>query len=92
MRIGRFRYIAALTKASTDDGTAYSVTGLHAEIRAGRLRSDCHVVLDEGYTCTDQELTPWPITGNTHFGCLYSLTAAGRPLTAAKGRYDNLLQ
>lgn len=59
----RFQYVSALTKSSTDDGTAYSMSKLHHDIASGKLRHDCHVVLDDGYVCTDQELTPWPASG-----------------------------
>ena len=55
----KFRHISMKTCSSTHDGTAYIMTGIHQIIREGKLPSWAHIVLDEAYTCSNQELTPW---------------------------------
>ena len=45
--------------ASTHDGTAYVLTKMADIIRNGQLPCWAHVVLDEAYKCTQQELSPW---------------------------------
>ena len=35
------------------------MTQLSHAIKNGKLASDYHIVLDDAYSCTDQELTPW---------------------------------
>jgi hypothetical protein len=44
---------------STNDNTMYIVTQLLKDIKAGHLPSKYHVVLDEAYPCTKQEMSPW---------------------------------
>ena len=45
--------------ASTNDNTSYVVSQLSKDIKAGRLPKQYHVVLDEAYPCTEQEMSPW---------------------------------
>lgn len=55
----RFLSISSRCCASTHDSTAYFMTSLSKAIASGRLPSIYHIVLDEAYRCTDQELSPW---------------------------------
>ena len=45
--------------SSTNDNTTYIVTQLSKDIKAGALDKKYHVVLDEAYPCTEQEMSPW---------------------------------
>ncbi len=56
----KFVSISMKTCASTDDGTSYLLSKLSQLIRDGMLPKRFHVVLDAAYTCTNQELCPWP--------------------------------
>jgi len=58
---GNCKFVHASQKvcASTHDGTAYVVTGISNIIREGKLNTKWHIVLDEAYKCTNQELSPW---------------------------------
>ena len=47
------------TCSSTHDGTAYKFTGVEKCMDTNLLPKWCNVVLDEAYTCTNQELSPW---------------------------------
>jgi hypothetical protein len=55
----RFVMISSKLYSSTNDNTAYIVTQLSKDIKAGRLPSKYHVVMDEAYPCTEQEMSPW---------------------------------
>ena len=55
----KFREISMRTCSSTHDGTAYKFTGVKKCIDTNLLPKWCNVVLDEAYTCTNQELSPW---------------------------------
>ena len=55
----KFVHISQKVCASTHDGTAYVLTGINKIIKEGKLPSWCHIVLDEAYKCTEQELSPW---------------------------------
>ena len=55
----KFLGISMKMCASTHDSTAYLVSDLSDAIRAGRLASWAHIVLDEAYTNTTQELSPY---------------------------------
>ena len=57
----KFVHVSQRVCASTHDGTAYVLTGISQIIRAGTLNSKWHVVLDEAYKCTQQELSPWKV-------------------------------
>ncbi len=45
--------------SSTNDNTSYIVTQLSKDFKAGVLPKQYHVVLDEAYPCTEQEMSPW---------------------------------
>jgi hypothetical protein len=45
--------------ASSFDGTSYKVTQLSKDIKNGLLPQNYHVVLDEAYPCTPQEMSPY---------------------------------
>jgi hypothetical protein len=51
--------IASKLCSSTNDNTSYIVTQLSKDIKAGLLLEQYHVVLDEAYPCTVQEMSPW---------------------------------
>jgi len=51
--------IASKLCSSSFDNTCYIVTQLSKDIKAGLLDSKYHVVLDEAYPCTEQEMSPW---------------------------------
>jgi len=51
--------IASKLCSSSHGNTAYIVTQLFKDIKEGMLPSTYHVVLDEAYTCTEQEMSPW---------------------------------
>jgi DDE superfamily endonuclease len=51
--------IASKMCSSTNDNTAYIVTQLSKDIKSGLLPDKYHVVLDEAYPCTEQEMSPW---------------------------------
>ena len=55
----KFVHVSQKVCASTHDGTAYVVTGISNIIREGKLNTKWHIVLDEVYKCTNQELSPW---------------------------------
>ena len=55
----KFLSISSQCCSSTHDSTAYVLTSLSKAIKEGLLDSRFHIVLDEAYICTDQELTPW---------------------------------
>ena len=55
----KFLSVASRLCASSHDSTSYIVTDLAAAIKNGELPSRFHVVLDEAYVCSEQELTPW---------------------------------
>ena len=55
----KFVHVSQRVCASTHDGTAYVMTGIAQKIKEGKLSKKWHVVLDEAYKCTDQELSPW---------------------------------
>ena len=55
----KFLSISMKMCASTHDSTAYLVSDVSNAIRAGRLPSWAHIVLDEAYTNTRQELSPY---------------------------------
>ena len=55
----KFVHVSQKVCASTHDGTAYVVTGISNIIREGKLNKKWHIVLDEAYKCTNQELSPW---------------------------------
>jgi hypothetical protein len=54
-----FMMISSKLCSSTDDNTTYIVTQLLKNIKTGHLPSKCHVVLDEAYPCTEQEMSLW---------------------------------
>jgi hypothetical protein len=43
----------------TNDNTSYIVTQLLKDIKAGLLPEQYHIVLDEAYLCSIQEISPW---------------------------------
>jgi hypothetical protein len=51
--------ISSKLSFSTNDNTAHIVTELLNDIKAGLLPSKYHVVMDEAYPCTEQEMSPW---------------------------------
>jgi DDE superfamily endonuclease len=51
--------IASKLCSSTNDNTSYIVTQLSKDIKNGLLPDKYHVVLDEAYPCTEQEMSPW---------------------------------
>ena len=55
----KFLSISMKTCSSTHDSTAYNVSDVSNAIRDGRLASWAHIVLDEAYTNTLQELSPY---------------------------------
>jgi hypothetical protein len=55
----KFLHISQRVCASTHDGTAYVLTGIAEIIRQGKLNPRWHIVLDEAYKCSEQELSPW---------------------------------
>ena len=55
----KFTHISMKVCASTHDGTAYVLTGLSQRISEGKLAEWAHVVLDDAYVCSNQELSPW---------------------------------
>ena len=55
----KFLSIASKLCSSSHDSTAYIVTQLAQSIKNGELPPQFHVVLDDAYVCTNQELTPW---------------------------------
>jgi hypothetical protein len=55
----KFLSVASKLCASAHDSTAYSVTSLSYAIREGKLPTQFHIVLDDAYVSTEQELTPW---------------------------------
>ena len=54
----KFLSISMKMCASTHDSTVYLVSDVSNAIRAGRLASWAHIVLDEAYINTSQELSP----------------------------------
>ena len=55
----RFVMISSKLCSSTNDNTSYIVTQLSKDIKASMLPKQYHVVLDEAYPCTEQEMSPW---------------------------------
>lgn len=55
----KFLSISMKTCSSTHDSTAYFVSDVSNAIRDGRLASWAHIVLDEAYANTPQELSPY---------------------------------
>lgn len=55
----RFLNISMQVCSSTHDSTAYILSDLSKAIRDGRLPSWAHIVLDEAYVNTTQELSPY---------------------------------
>ena len=55
----KFVHISQRVCASTHDSTAYVLTGISESIMKGQLPQWAHIVLDEAYKCTEQELSPW---------------------------------
>jgi len=55
----KFVHISQRVCASTHDSTAYVLTGISESIMKGQLPQWAHIVLDETYKCTEQELSPW---------------------------------
>ena len=55
----KFVHLSMKVCASTHDGTAYVLSGISEVIKQGKLVPWAHVVLDEAYKCTQQELSPW---------------------------------
>ena len=45
--------------SSSHDSSAYSLSSLSQLIKSGGLPAKYHIVLDEAYTCSPQELSPW---------------------------------
>jgi hypothetical protein len=54
-----FRNLSMKLCSSVHDSTAYIVSDLAIAIRAGKLPSWAHIVLDEAYPCRNQELSPF---------------------------------
>jgi len=46
-------------RSSSHDNTSYISTQLSKDIKNGLLPNMYHVVLDEAYPCTEQEMSPW---------------------------------
>jgi hypothetical protein len=55
----RFVMISSKLCLSTNGNTTYIVTQLSKDIKGGKLARQYHVVLDEAYPCTEQEMSPW---------------------------------
>ncbi len=55
----RFRNVSMKCCASTHDSTAYEQSAMARFINNKRLPDEFFVVLDEAYTCRQQELSPW---------------------------------
>jgi len=55
----KFLSISSVLCSSSGDNTAYIVTQLAKDIKAGKLDKKYHVVMDEAYVCRDQEMTPY---------------------------------
>ena len=55
----KFRSISMKLCSSVHDSTAYIVSELSKRIKAGALPRWAHIVLDEAYPCTEQELSPF---------------------------------
>jgi hypothetical protein len=55
----KFLSISMKTCGSTHDSTSYIISSIGKSIKDGQLHKDYHIVLDEAYKCTDQELSPW---------------------------------
>ncbi len=55
----KFVHISMKTCSSTHDSTAYIVSGMSKIIEQGLLPPWAHIVLDDAYNCSQQELTPW---------------------------------
>jgi hypothetical protein len=55
----KFVMIASKLCSSSNDNISYIVTQLSKDIKAGLLLQRYHVVLDEAYPCTSQEMSPW---------------------------------
>ncbi len=55
----RFVMISSKLCSSTNDNTSYIVTQMSKDIKARMLPKQYHVVLDEAYPCTEQEMSPW---------------------------------
>jgi hypothetical protein len=55
----KFFMIASKLCSSNNDNTSYILMQLSKDIKAGLLPQQYHVVLDEAYPCTAQEMSPW---------------------------------
>jgi len=55
----RFVMISSKLCSSTNDNTTYIVTQLSKDVKGRKLARQYHVVLDEAYPCTEQEMSPW---------------------------------
>ena len=54
----KFVMLSSILLASSFDNTSYRLTQLSKDIRSGKLHHLYHVVLDEAFTCTPQEMSP----------------------------------
>jgi DDE superfamily endonuclease len=55
----KFVVIASKVCSSCGDNTSYIVTKMSKDIKSGKLPPQFHVVLDEAYPRTEQEMSPW---------------------------------
>jgi hypothetical protein len=55
----KFLSISSKLCSSVHDSTAYIVSDVSHAIKEGKLPKWAHIVFDEAYTCTDQELSPF---------------------------------
>lgn len=55
----KFVLISMKVAASTHDATAYVLSEMSDIIKRGDLPAWAHIVLDEAYKCTGQEISPW---------------------------------
>ena len=55
----RFVNISSVIVSSSFDNTAYNASQLAKDIAAGKLHPEYYVIMDQAYTCSEQELSPW---------------------------------
>jgi hypothetical protein len=55
----RFTNISTLASGSIHDSQHYALSNMSRRVRAGHLPAWAHLVVDDAFTCTDSELTPW---------------------------------
>lgn len=55
--------MAGLTCGSTHDSTSYALSAVSRCVQAGQLPKWAHIVFDDAYVCTQQELSPWSKPG-----------------------------